>query len=126
VESLPPGSTGWRAALNDRHVGAALALMHSRPGENWTVEKLARQVNLSRSTLGEHFSAILGEPVMAFLARVRVQRAAHELLTGGKAIKTVAQEAGYESPTSFARAFRRAYRVAPSQWAKRQRNKRPG
>lgn len=126
VESLPPGSTGWLAALNDRHVGATLALMHGRPGENWTVEKLARQVNLSRSGLGDHFSAIIGEPVMGFLARVRLQRAAHELLAGGKAIKTIAKEAGYESPQSFARAFRRAYRVAPSRWAKRQRSKRPG
>lgn len=126
VESLPAGSTGWLAGLNDRHVGATLALMHGRPGENWTVEKLARQVNLSRSGLGDHFSAIVGEPVMGFLARVRLQRAAHELLVGGKAIKTIAKEAGYESPQSFARAFRRAYRVAPSRWVKRQRSKRSG
>ena len=124
VESLPAGGTGWLAGLSDRHVGATLALLHGQPGENWTVERLARQVGISRSALGDHFSAIVGEPVMGFLARVRLQRAAHELLAGGKAIKTIAKEAGYESPQSFARAFKRAYRLPPSRSAKRQRARR--
>ena len=49
VESLPPGGAGWLAGLNDRYVGAALAMVHGRPGEHWTVERLARQVGLSRA-----------------------------------------------------------------------------
>ena len=38
VQSLPPGGKGWLAGLNDRYVGRALALVHGRPSEPWTVE----------------------------------------------------------------------------------------
>ena len=81
VEDLPPGGSGWLAGLNDRYVGAALALVHGRPGEHWTVERLARQVGLSRSALAERFSLVVGEPIFGFLTRVRLQLAAHELAT---------------------------------------------
>ena len=75
VHSSGPGGAGWLAGLNDRYVGAALALVHGRPGEHWTVERLARQVGLSRSALAERFSQVVGEPIFGFLTQVRLQLA---------------------------------------------------
>src|SRR5262245_36518070 len=49
IELLPEHERGWLAALRDRFVGRALALMHDRPGHPWTVEELAENVGLSRS-----------------------------------------------------------------------------
>jgi AraC-like DNA-binding protein len=123
VESLPPGGTGWLAGLNDRYVGAALALVHGRPGEHWTVERLARQVGLSRSALADRFSQVVGEPIFGFLTRVRLQLAAHELATTANAIETVAQGAGYEAVNSFSRAFKRAFGKPPSLWRRRRRRR---
>jgi hypothetical protein len=40
---------GLVAGLNDRYVGRVLALVHGRPEESWTIEKLGRQVRLSRA-----------------------------------------------------------------------------
>ncbi len=123
VEGLAPGGTGWLAGLSDRHVGAALALVHGRPGEHWTVERLARQVGLSRSALADRFSQVVGEPIFAFLTRVRLQLAAHELATTGATVEAVAEGAGYEAVNSFSRAFKRAFGKPPSVWRRRGRRR---
>jgi AraC-like DNA-binding protein len=124
VESLPAGGAGWLAGLNDRYVGAALALVHGRPGEHWTVERLARQVGISRSALAERFSLVVGEPIFGFLTQVRLQLAAHELLTTARSIESVAEDAGYEAVNSFSRAFKRAFGKPPSVWRRKSRKRR--
>ena len=123
VQALPPGGKGWLAGLNDRFIGRALALVHGRPSEAWTVEKLGRLVGLSRSALAERFADVMGEPVFAFLTRWRLQLAAEFLLVTNRPIRSIAQEAGYESPGAFSAAFRRAFGKPPSVWRTRARRK---
>lgn len=123
IHALPPGGKGWLAALNDRYVARALALVHGRPAEPWTVERLGRQVGLSRSALAERFGEVMGEPIFAFLTRWRLQLAAESLLTTPRAIEAIAREAGYESASAFSHAFRRAFRKPPSVWRKRARRR---
>lgn len=127
VNAQPAGGKGWLAGLNDRFVGRALALVHGRPSEPWTVEKLGRHVGLSRSALADRFSDVMGEPIFAFLTRWRLQLAAESLLTTPRSIESIAHEAGYESPGAFSHAFKRVFRKPPSVWRKRvnrQRNAR--
>jgi AraC-like DNA-binding protein len=119
VAAMPPGGKGWLAGLDDRYVGRALALVHGRPSEPWTVERLGRQVGLSRSALAERFSDVMGEPIIAFLTRWRLQLAAESLLATPRPIEAIAHEAGYESASAFAKAFRRVFRKPPSVWRKK-------
>lgn len=121
VQGLPPGGKGWLAGLNDRYVGRALALVHGRPSESWTVEKLGRQVGLSRSALAERFGEVMGEPIFAFLTRWRLQLAAEHLLTTTRPVQSIAHEAGYESAGAFSAAFRRTFGKPPSTWRRRRR-----
>ena len=121
VDWLPPGGTGWLAGLNDRYVGRALALVHGRPSEPWTVERLGRHVGLSRSALAERFSEVMGEPIFAFLTRWRLLVAAENLLTSTRPIESIAHDAGYESAGAFSAAFKRAFGKPPSIWRKRKR-----
>jgi AraC-like DNA-binding protein len=123
VTALAPRTTGWIDGINDRYVGRALALVHGRPAEPWTVEKLGRQVGLSRSALAERFSDVMGEPIFAFLTRWRLQLAAEMLLTTPQPIEAIARQAGYESPGAFSSAFKRHFRKPPSLW--RRRSRRP-
>jgi AraC-like DNA-binding protein len=123
VQSRPPRGNGWLAGLNDRYVGRALALVHGRPSESWTVEKLGRQVRLSRSALAERFSDVMGEPIFAFLTRWRLQLAAEALLTTSRAIAAIARDAGYESAGAFSHAFKRDFGKPPSIWRKRSRRR---
>lgn len=120
---LAPGGRGWLAGLGDRFVGRALALVHGRPGEPWTVEKLGRQVGLSRSALAERFSDVMGEPIFTYLTRWRLHLAAEYLLTTQRGIEAIAHEAGYESAGAFSAAFKRVFGKPPSVW-RRSRSKR--
>jgi len=120
---LPPGGKGWLAGLNDRFVGRALALVHGRPGEPWTVEKLGRQVGLSRSALAEQFGNVMGEPIFSYLTRWRLHLAAEYLLTTPRRIESIAGDAGYESAGAFSAAFKRVFGKPPSVW-RRLRGKR--
>ena len=124
VQSRPPGGQGWMAGLNDRYVGRALALIHGRPSESWTVEKLGKQVGLSRSALAERFGEVMGEPLFAFLTRWRLQLAAEYLLTTDRPIRSIAKEAGYESAGAFSVAFKRAFKKPPTRWRARNRKTR--
>src|SRR2546421_1900059 len=55
------GQTTWLArALADPDIGRALALIHRRPEEAWTVASLAKEVHLSRSVFAERFSRLVG------------------------------------------------------------------
>jgi len=119
VESTPPNATGWIAGLNDRYVGRALALMHGKPGDDWTVEKLARQVGLSRSALADRFVQLLGEPPITYLSRWRLRIAAQKLTGTRRTVESIAADAGYESSSAFAHAFRTTFGKPPSIWRKR-------
>ncbi len=123
VHWLPPGGKGWLAGLNDRFVGRALAVVHGRPSEAWTVEKLGRQVGLSRSALAEQFGEVMGEPIFAFLTRWRLQVAAEFLLTTTRSIGSIAHEAGYESAGAFSAAFKRVFGRPPSIWRRKSRRR---
>lgn len=124
VQAQPPGGRGWLAGLNDRYVGRTLALVHGRPSEPWTVERLGRLVGLSRSSLADRFSDVMGEPIFAFLTRWRLQLAAETLLASTRSVDSIARDAGYESASAFSHAFKRAFGKPPTAWRRKRRKKR--
>jgi AraC-like DNA-binding protein len=116
VDTLPEESTGWLAGLRDRYVGRALALLHAKPAESWTIDELGRQVGLSRSALHERFVQLIGQPPMQYLTQWRMQVAAGLLRSGNANVASIALEAGYDSEAAFARAFKRATGLPPAAW----------
>jgi hypothetical protein len=62
------GADGWFAGLRDPAVGRALRLLQRDPARAWTVGDLAHEVGPSRTILAERFAALLGMPLMAYLA----------------------------------------------------------
>ncbi|HXI01838.1 MAG TPA: AraC family transcriptional regulator [Candidatus Saccharimonadales bacterium] len=116
VDSLPADQTGWLAGMRDPSVGRALALLHERPEAPWTLERLAEEAAMSRSTLHERFVRFIGQPPMQYLAQWRMQVAARYLSDSNAKIIEVALGVGYESEAAFSRAFKRAVGVAPGAW----------
>ena len=119
MDELPSGKSVWLAALRDRYVGRTLSLLHGQPAYPWTVEKLARKVGLSRSALGQRFTALIGAPPMQYLARWRTALAAAQLRESNASIIRVATDVGYESEAAFNRAFKRDFGLPPAAWRKR-------
>lgn len=118
VEGLAPEQTGWLAGLKDPLVSRTLALLHGRVAEPWTVDDLAREVGSSRSVLADRFTRLIGEPPMRYLARWRLQAAAHDLRHSEAPLTRVAHQVGYDSESAFNRAFKRAFGVPPATWRK--------
>ena len=76
--------------------------------------ELARMAGFSPHHFHRVFRGMLGESVMGYVRRLRLERAALRLKHGEASIATVALDAGYSSHEAFTRAFRDRFGVAPS------------
>ena len=113
LETDPAAQTGWLGALQDRQIGRAIALIHREPARPWTVASLARELSMSRSAFAARFTDLVGEPVMHYVARWRMQVALGSLRDGDATVGEVAYQLGYKSEAAFARAFKRVIGVPP-------------
>lgn len=118
IDRLPADSQGWLSGLRDEHVGAALRLVHARPAEPWTLERLAHDVGLSRSALAERFVHYVHITPMSYLGRWRMQLASRLLERPGISVAQAGADVGYESEAAFNRAFKRVVGVPPGTWRK--------
>jgi AraC-like DNA-binding protein len=105
---------GWYAAHDDPVVGPALALIHSHPGQSWTVATLAAAAGCSRASLAHRFTRLVGQPPVAYLTGWRLSRAADLLATTDATLDAIARQVGYSSAFAFSAAFKRARGVSPS------------
>ena len=119
VDSLTRGETGWLAGLRDPIAGGALARLHHRPTDAWSLERLAREIGVSRSLLAERFSQLIGQPPMHYLARWRIQLACRLLSDDAAKVSAVAMDVGYHSEAAFSRAFKTLVGTSPADWRRR-------
>ena len=108
--------TSWLIALRDPIIARALTALHTAPAQPWTAERLAREVSLSRATLMRRFTALVGEPPLAYLTRWRMDLAAQLLRETGDAVSVIAHRVGYSSEFSFSRAFARVRGRPPGRY----------
>lgn len=112
-EASPSGGSGWLAALRDASLSRALRAMHAAPAADWNTPRLAELAALSRSAFAERFTRALGVPPMSYLMRLRLQLAARRLSESRDPVGRIATEVGYESESTFSRAFAREYGTSP-------------
>jgi AraC-like DNA-binding protein len=81
LHQRPPGqaATGWAAVLNDPAITAALRGIHGDLARPWTVQDLAAQAGLSRAAFARRFTALAGQPPLAYLTWWRLTTAARLL-----------------------------------------------
>ncbi len=97
----------------ETHLGAPLSL-----------EQLAGVANFSPFHFHRIFRAMTGETLNAFIRRVRVERAAQQLVyQPGKPITEIALDCGFSGSAPFARAFREAFRMSATEWRRHSLNK---
>jgi AraC-like DNA-binding protein len=118
LHQRPPGqaATGWAAVLNDPAITAALRGIHGDLARPWTVQDLAAQAGLSRAAFARRFTALAGQPPLAYLTWWRLTTAARLLRHSDAPLSTVATQIGYTSEYAFANAFKREYGIAPGRY----------
>lgn len=112
----PDVPAGWLRAAFDPDVSRALDAIHDHPDHAWTTRGLAAVATMSRSTFNERFSRSVGQPPMAYLARVRMDLARTLLRDGSASVREIGRQVGYGSEAAFSRAFAQANGLPPSRW----------
>jgi len=113
LETSPEADQGWLAALRDRQIGRALALIRKAPEQGWSVAALSKEVAMSRSAFSARFTEMVGVSPGRYLTDWRMQVARTRLLDSADPVSVIAGELGYQSEAAFCRAFRRAFDVSP-------------
>ncbi|MEJ2692307.1 MAG: AraC family transcriptional regulator [Candidatus Thiodiazotropha sp.] len=113
LERSPEADQGWLAALRDKQIGRALALIHRAPERNWSVPALSREVAMSRSAFSARFTEMVGMSPGRYLTEWRMQTARMRLLDSSDPLSVISTELGYQSEAAFCRAFKRIFKTSP-------------
>lgn len=87
----------------------------ANPAESASLADLARGSGASLRTLQRLFLAETGLSLELWRGRARMQQAVVSL-SAGASVTTAALDAGYQSPSAFIAAFKRAFGVTPARW----------
>lgn len=77
------------------------------------IDDLARQVNMSTSTLHHHFRALTAMSPLQYQKWLRLNEARRLMLTENQDASTAAFQVGYESPSQFSREYGRLFGTPP-------------
>lgn len=90
-------------------------LIELRLGEPLSVKELAEEVGVSHNQLTRLFHVAVGDTVIGYIRRRRVQRAHHLLLHTTLPVKTIAAQVGVEDPSLFYKLIREHLGKSPLQ-----------
>nr|ARK13579.1 AraC family transcriptional regulator [Fibrella sp. ES10-3-2-2] len=95
------------------------ALIEQNLGDSsFSVEKLSREMGLSRVQLYRKVQALLNMNAMDYLSEVRLKRAKHLLRETSKPMAEIADETGFSSPAYFTTFFKQHTQKTPSEYRK--------
>ena len=107
--------SGLLAALFDSKISRALSAIHNHPGRRWTLESLASEAAMGRSSFAQHFNALTGLPPMQYLTAWRMQEAKTLLTNTRLSLGHIAEHCGYESEAAFRKAFKKTTGTPPGE-----------
>jgi len=80
------------------------------------LDTLASVASFSKFHFQRQFAALFGMSVFEVVHLLRLKRASCDLAYRNHSVIDVAFDAGYESPESFARAFKKRFGQSPTEW----------
>lgn len=99
----------------ERRINRAMDYISRHLDGDLPLEAVAREAAFSPFHFHRIFKAMTGEPVAAFIRRVRLERAASDLqLYPRRSVTEIAGRNGFDSPAVFARAFRERFGMSAS------------
>lgn len=117
LRELLPRCSGRTRQNRRRTLLRLLRVQHTirtRPEQNLDMASLSRQVNYSTWHLGRIYREVFGETPSEYALRLRLERALHLVLRTSLPFCEITEASGFESQSSFCRAFRRQYRTTPT------------
>jgi len=101
-------------------VEKAIAYVNEHYYEKITLTGIAQMVGVSSSYFSTIFSRLTGENLIAYITRLRIEKAAELIRSGSFSLTETAFMVGYEDYAYFSRIFRKAMGVSPRDYASNQ------
>ncbi len=102
--------------VSDPVVRKALQFMHHDFSKEWKINGLAKAIGTSRTLLFSRFKSAIGLSPMQYLSNWRMIQAKRLLKKSNLSISEITDLVGYQSESSFGRAFRSHHKISPSQY----------
>ncbi len=98
-------------------INRVLDFIENHLDRSMTLDELSGIAHFSPYHFHRIFSAIVGETLSHFIARIRLEKAANMLTAyPHRSITVVALDCGFSGPAVFSRSFREAFGMSPSEW----------
>jgi len=94
----------------------ARKFIEERSGDHVSLGQVAKAVNINPNYLSEKFRRITGANFVAYVARVRFEKACLLLRSGDHRISDIAFEVGFQSLSQFNRVFKKLSGKSPTEF----------
>jgi transcriptional regulator GlxA family with amidase domain len=101
------------ARPSEPHLARAVAAMEAHLDEPWPIPRIARAAGVSARHLQSLFAEHFGTSPYAHYQALRLNRARRLLIETRQPALEIAEQTGFASPASFARAYRRQHGESP-------------
>lgn len=108
----------WITALSDAKIGKALACIHQHPERSWTIANLGTEVGLSRTAFANRFKEMVGDSVLGYITRWRMNLAVMKIREGKRVDIDFVESLGYKSESAFRRTFKKSMGINVSEVAR--------
>ncbi|MDE6519499.1 MAG: AraC family transcriptional regulator [Ruminococcus sp.] len=97
--------------------------IYNNPFNDWTVDKVCRQLSISKTYFHRIYSETFGTTFMQDVIESRLIYASELLLNTDLSVSAIAEKCGYESDSYFMRQFRTHRGCTPTEYRKRKQSK---
>lgn len=109
-------------APDDNFIGQVKEHIMAHLDQDLSIPVIAKEVDVSESYLRAQFRDNAGVSLGHFVRSLRLVRSTYLMREEGNDLAEVAKKSGFNSLTSFTRAFRRMYDMTPSEFRRKNRN----
>ncbi|MFD2204784.1 AraC family transcriptional regulator [Kiloniella antarctica] len=102
----------------ERRLQRVLGYIRQHLDQELNLAQLADIAHFSPYHFHRIFRGLVGENLGSHVKRLRMERAASDLLYTQQSVTEAAFDAGFETPESFSRAFKKSFGVTPSRYRK--------
>ena len=95
-------------------IAKVLQKIHESYSNDFDIEKLANELDMSSFTFHSSFKAVTGTSPLQYIKNVRLHKARTFMIQDGLNANLTAMQVGYESPSQFNREYKRLFGVTPA------------
>ena len=108
----------WDSEISDAAFMRSLAVIHERYADKLTIDDLAREAKLSKSTYMRRFLYVCKMPPAEYITRKRIEVAGNMLKNSTASIMEIAEKTGFYDAAHLSKTFKKINGITPLEYRK--------